>query len=77
MSVASFSMLRDLISRSGFGTGVGAGVRSATHLGVRCEVRRVAGAETAVDCPEGRFVMRDLVVTVSADDQPDRAGAST
>ena len=77
MSVDSFSMLRDLISRSGFGTSVGAGVRSATHLGVRCEVRRVAGAETVVDCPEGRFVMRDLVVTVSADDQPDRAGAST
>jgi len=76
MSLASFSMLRDLISRSTFGTEVGVGVRSATHLGVRCEVRRVAGTETVVDCPEGRFVMRDLIVTVVADDRPDRVGAS-
>ncbi|MDE0168382.1 MAG: TIGR02677 family protein [bacterium] len=77
ISVASFSMLRDLISRSGFGAEAGAGVRSATHLGVRCEVRRVAGAETVVECPEGRFVMRDLIVTVVADDRPDRVGAPT
>ena len=77
MSVASFSMLRDLISRSGFGTGIGVDVRSAAHHGVRCEVRRVAGVHTAVDCPEGRFMMRDLVVTVVADHQPDPAGAST
>ena len=77
MSVASFSMLRDLISRSTFGAQMGTGVRSATRLGVRCEVRRVAGAETVVDCPEGRFVMRDMVVKVVADDRPDRAGAPT
>ena len=77
MSVASFSMLRDLIGRSTFGTGVAAGVRSATHLGVRCEVRRVAGTETVVDCPEGRFEMRDMVVTVSADDRAVLDGGST
>ena len=74
MSVASFSVMRDLISRSAFGTEVGAGVRRASHLGVRCEVRRVAGLETVVDCPDGRFVMRDLVVTVAADEQPARTG---
>ena len=77
MSVASFSMLRDLISRSTFGTDVTVRVRSATHFGVRCEVRRVPGTETVVDCPEGRFVMRDLVVTVSADGRPVRAGVRT
>lgn len=77
MSVASFSMLRDLISRSAFGAEAGAGVRSANRLGVRCEVRRAVGAETVVDCPEGRFVMRDLVVKVAADDRPDRVGAPT
>lgn len=77
MSVASFSMLRDLISRSGFGAEIGADVRSITHHGVRCEVRRVAGEETVVNCPDGRFVMRDLVVTVVADHRPDRVGAAT
>ena len=76
MSVASFSMLRDLISRSGFSTHVGADLRSATVSGVRCEVRPVDGAETVVDCPEGRFVMSDLVVTVMAADQPDTSGVA-
>ena len=77
MSVASLSMLRDLIGRSVFATEVENGVRRATHLGVRCEVRRVPGTETVVDCPDGRFVMRDMVVTVEADDQPVRAGGLT
>lgn len=77
MSVASFAMLRDLIGRSTFGTGVVVGTRSTTYLGIRCEVRRVAGEETVIDCRDGRFVMRDLVVTVSDDEQPDRTGAST
>ena len=76
MSVASFSLLRDLVSRSGFSAAVGADLRSATHLGVRCEVRRVDGAETVVDCPEGRFVMSDLVVTVMAVEQPHTSGAA-
>lgn len=74
MSVASFSMLRDLISRSAFGAGVGVELRSATGDGVRCEVRKVAGLETVVDCPDGRLVMRDLVVTIVADDRLDHAG---
>ncbi len=76
MSVASFSMLRDLISRSRFATAIGIDLRSATHAGVRCEVRSVDGAETAVDCPEGRLVMIDLVVTVVAAEQPDTSGAA-
>lgn len=77
MSVASFSMLRDLVGRCTFGTGVGAGVRSATLHGVRCEVRRADGEETVIDCPDGLFVMRDMVVTVSADEQPVGTGVLT
>ena len=77
MSVASFSMLRELIGRCTFEAGVGAGVRSATLHGVRCEVRRATGEETVVDCSDGLFVMRDMVVTVSADERSVRTGVLT
>ncbi len=66
MSVASFSMLRDLISRSGLRAALGAEVRTATVTGVRCEVRRLDGACTVVECPDGRLAMHGLVVTVTA-----------
>ena len=73
MSVASFSMLRDLISRSGHGDGAYAEVRTATESGVQCTVTRAAGASTVVACPEGRLVMRGLVVSVAGEDQAARA----
>ena len=67
LSAASFSMLRDLISRSGHGARPGADVRSSTETGVRCDVRRVRGARTVVECPqEGTLAMHGLVVTVAA-----------
>ena len=66
MSVASFAMLRDLISRSGLRAALDAEVRSADATGVRCEVRRVDGARTVVECPDGRLAMHGLVVTVKA-----------
>ena len=66
MSVASFAMLRDLISRSGLRAALDAEVRSADVTGVRCEVRRVDGARTVVECPDGRLAMHGLVVTVKA-----------
>lgn len=66
MSVAGFSMLRDLISRSGHASDVHAVMRTVTDYGVRCTVLRVEGASTAVKCPEGRLVMRGLVVSVIA-----------
>ena len=66
MSVASFAMLRDLISRSGLRAALEAEVRSADATGVRCEVRRVDGARTVVECPDGRLAMQGLVVTVKA-----------
>ena len=66
LSAASFSMLRDLISRSGHGARPGADMRSSTDTGVRCEVRRVRGARTVVACPqEGTLAMLGLVVTVA------------
>lgn len=68
MSVASFAMLRDLISRSGLRAGRN-GFRTATETGVRCGVRRVDGARTVVECPHGRLTMHDLVVTVTAADE--------
>ena len=66
MSVAGFSMLRDLISRSGHASDVHAVMRTVADYGVRCTVRRVGGASTAVKCPEGRLVMHGLVVSVIA-----------
>lgn len=69
MSVACFSMLRDLISRSGHGNGAHAEVRTATESGVRCTVTRVPAASTLVSCPEGRLVMHGLVVAVASEDQ--------
>lgn len=66
LSVVSFALLRDLLGRSGHGDSSGAAVRAATADGVRCEVRRIAGARTAVECPDGRLVLRGLELAVSA-----------
>ena len=67
MSVASFSMLRDLVSRSGHDHSAGARVRTVTEFGVRCTVTRADGASTAVECPEGRLLMHGVVVSVIRD----------
>ena len=59
------------------GAEFGADVRSAHRS--RDPLRSPPGrwyAQTVVDCPDGRFVIRDLVVRVVADDRPDRVGAS-
>ena len=66
MSVASFAMLRDLISRSGLRVALDAEVRTATAAGVRCDVHRKDGARTVVECPDGRLAMQGLVVTIKA-----------
>ena len=66
MSVAGFSMLRDLISRSGHGGDVQADTRTVTAHGVRCTIHRIEGSSTAVKCPEGRLVLLGLVVSVAA-----------
>ncbi len=75
MSVASFVMLCDLISRSGLRAGIG-NFRTATSDGVCCGVRRVAGARTLVESPDGRLAMRDLVVTVTAANEAGPTGSS-
>ena len=76
-----FALLRDLIGRSGHGSSPGAAVRSTTADGVRCEVRRIDGARTAVECPEGTLTLHGLEVTVTPvpdtaepDLEPDFAG---
>ncbi|MCY4102847.1 MAG: TIGR02677 family protein [bacterium] len=66
LSVASFTLLRDLVGRSGHGYSPGAAVRAATADGVRCEVRRIEGARTVVECPEGRLALGGLEVAVGA-----------
>ncbi len=66
LSVASFTLLRDLLGRSGHGYSPGATVRAATADGVRCEVRRIEGVRTVVACPEGRLALGGLEVAVGA-----------
>ena len=65
MSVGCFSLLRDLISRSGHGSGGRSETRTVEESGVSCTVSRIEGASTTVECPEGRLVMRGLVVSVA------------
>ena len=79
LSVASFTLLRDLLGRSGHGYSPGATVRAATADGVRCEVRRIDGVRTVVECPEGRLALGGLEVAVGAAPgapEPARAQAS-
>lgn len=65
MSVRCFSMLRDLISRSGHGNAGRTDTRTVEEFGIMCTVSRIEGASTTVVCPEGRLVMRGLVVSVT------------
>ena len=67
LSRESFAMLRDLIGRSSHRVTPGTPIRHAIDAGVRCEVRRVSGARTLVESPEGRLAMHHLVVTVVPD----------
>ena len=80
LSVASFALLRDLLGRSGHGCLPGATVRAATADGVCCEVRRIGGIRTVVECPDGRLALSGLQVAVSAAPsapEPSRTQAST
>ena len=77
LSVESFAMLRDLISRSGIAAVFGTETRTTTLHGIRCRVRRENGAHTVVECPDGRFAMHGLVVTVTAASQADTTNVNT
>ncbi len=70
MSVAGFSMLRGLISRSGHGSDALTDTRTAEESGVRCTVRRAGEVTTTVQCPEGRLVMHGLLVTIARVEDP-------
>ena len=65
LSAASFSMLRDLVSRSGLRVGIDSDRRFATEVGICCEVQRIKGARTVVHCPEGKLSMHGLIVTIT------------
>jgi len=64
LSQECFVMLRDLIGRSSHGARPGVPARHAAEAGVQCEVRRVPGARTTVESPEGSLTMHGLVVTI-------------
>ncbi|MDE0006176.1 MAG: TIGR02677 family protein [Rhodospirillaceae bacterium] len=70
LSNSAFLLLRDLIGRSSHGRTFGPDVRVATNSRIRCEIRRQADTQTVIQCPEGRLVLHDLVVTVAAMDAP-------
>ena len=67
LSQECFVMLRDLIGRSSHGARPDAPARRVADAGVCCEVRRVPGARTVVESPEGRLAINGLVITVAAE----------
>lgn len=80
LSDASFTLLRDLLGWSWYDNPPGAAVRSAAADGVKCEVRRAAGALTVVECPEGKLTLHGMEVTVTespGNSEPDRQQATT
>ena len=68
LTMPAFVLLRDLIARTGHRRKSGEDARAAAESGVRCEIRQVEAGSTTIACPEGRLVLRNLVVTVIAAD---------
>lgn len=77
LSVGAFVLLRDLVGRSALARSSEGGRRTVLADGLRCSVHREPGANTCVECPDGRFAMHGLVVVVTraggADPGPVRA----
>lgn len=65
LSTSAFGLLRELISLCGHQAAAGAETRVASAVGLRCELRRDDLAETVVSCPEGRFWLHGLTVSVT------------
>ncbi|MDA8354707.1 MAG: hypothetical protein M0Z95_00005, partial [Actinomycetota bacterium] len=64
LSMAAFAVLRDLVGQA-TASGPAGATQWATGAGVlRCDLARAPGRSTVVECPEGRLVLRDLVVSV-------------
>lgn len=64
LTMPAFVTLRDLVGQATAGTPVGA-TRSATGANrLRCDLARAPGRSTVVECPEGRLVLHDLVLSV-------------
>lgn len=65
LSSAAFVAVRDLIGRATASGSAREAVREATGTaGLRCELRRAAGARTVIECTEGRLVLQDLELSV-------------
>lgn len=77
LSIPAFELLRDLIGRSSYQRRAGKDVRVMMDAGVVCKIRHVKGESTTIECPEGRLVLRDLTVTVTADDSQAELRATT
>ena len=65
LSTAAFGLLRELIGLCGHQTAGSTGARVAESAGVRCELRRDKHAQTLVSCPEGRFRLHGLTISVA------------
>ena len=65
LSTAAFGLLRELIGLCGHQTAGSTGARVAESAGVRCELRRDEHAQTVVSCPEGRFRLHGLTISVA------------
>jgi len=64
LSMTAFVVLRDLIGQA-TASGPAGATQWATGAGaLRCDLARASGRSTVVECPEGRLVLRDLVVSV-------------
>lgn len=69
LTMPAFVALRDLVGRATASTPVHS-TRSATGAGfLRCDLTRAPGANTIVECSEGRLVLHDLVVSVHRVDE--------
>ncbi len=68
LSMPAFVLLRDLIGRSASRRRPGEDVRVTSDAGVVCEVQHIKPGSTTIMCQEGRLVLQELAVTVTAFD---------
>ncbi len=65
LTMPAFVTLRDLVGQATARAPVGATGSASARTGIlRCDLARVPGRSTVVECPEGRLVLHDLVVSV-------------
>jgi uncharacterized protein (TIGR02677 family) len=71
LTMPAFVTLRDLVGQATARGPIGATGSASARTGVlRCDLARAPGRSTVVECPEGRLVLHDLVVSVHRVAQP-------